>query len=671
MIPELGHFALILALGIAIVQAVLPLIGVARRIPEWTAIAVPAARAQALFSLVAFGCLTYAFVVNDFSVAYVARNSNLEQPLVYRIAGGWGAHEGSLLLWALLLSLWAVVITWFSRSLPVEFTARVMAVIGFVCIGFLLFMLATSNPFDRLLPAPPNGRELNPLLQDPGLALHPPLLYMGYVGMVVPFAFAIAALLDGRLDAAWVRWSRPWTAVGWTFLTLGIALGSWWAYYELGWGGWWFWDPVENASFMPWLVATGLLHSLAVTEKRGAFKSWTVLLAIFAFSLSLLGTFLVRSGVLVSVHAFATDPSRGVFILAFLGIVIGSSLILYAWRAAAVSGGGSFEFLSRDTMLLVNNVLLTVASATILVGTMYPLFLDALNLGKVSVGPPYFETVFVPVMLPLLFLMGVGPLTHWKKDNILRLYRKLRLAFVLSIIIAVILLLLRRSGLPFMVGVGLSLAIWIILTGAMTIWEQLKNRKSFQERMRSLSMSVMGMTIAHVGVAVFLVGVTLTTAFTQEKDIRMGPGDRLVLSGYTFLFEGVRQLEPDIEADRNYLTNRGTIRIFQDGDEVAILYPEKRIYASQGGNSMTEAAIDAGLARDLYVALGEPVKNGAWSVRVYYKPFIQWLWFGSLLMGIGGLVAAADRRYRMARKLVKSAEHTSPIDEPATEGKSA
>ncbi len=668
MIPEIGHFALLLALGIAVVQAILPLIGVARRIPEWTAIAVPAVRAQAVFVLVAFGCLTYAFVVNDFSVAYVANNSNLAQPMVYRISGVWGAHEGSLLLWALLLSLWAVVISWFSRSLPVEFTARVMAVIGFISIGFLLFMLTTSNPFDRLLPAPPNGRELNPLLQDPGLALHPPLLYMGYVGMVVPFAFAVAALLDGRLDAAWVRWSRPWTAVSWTFLTFGIALGSWWAYYELGWGGWWFWDPVENASFMPWLVATGLLHSLAVTEKRGAFKSWTVLLAIFAFSLSLLGTFLVRSGVLVSVHAFATDPSRGVFILAFLGVVVGSSLILYAWRAASVSGGGSFEFLSRDTMLLVNNVLLTVAAATVLVGTMYPLFLDALNLGKVSVGPPYFETVFVPVMLPLLFLLGVGPLTHWKKDDMLRLVRKLWPAFVLSIVIAVVLLLLRQAGLLFMVGVGLFLGIWIAWTGTAAMLERLKNRNGFRARLQGLSLSVVGMTMAHIGVGIFVVGVTFTTTFSEEKDVRMEPGDELELSGYTYRFEGVRQLEPDIVAGRNYLTNRGTVRIFQDGDEVALLYPEKRVYTSQGGNPMTEAAIDSGLARDLYVALGEPAKDGGWSLRVYYKPFVMWLWLGSLIMGMGGLVAASDRRYRTAKNVPGPSSTTAGGDpRPARE----
>ncbi|MDJ0862929.1 MAG: heme lyase CcmF/NrfE family subunit [Gammaproteobacteria bacterium] len=664
MIPELGHFALILALGVTLVQGTLPLVGAARGIPEWTAVAVPAARAQLLFVVIAYGCLTYAFIINDFSVAYVAQNSNTAQPLVYQISGVWGAHEGSLLLWALFLAVWTVAVTVFSRVLPPAYTARVVAVLGLISVGFYLFMLATSNPFDRMLPAPAEGRELNPLLQDPGLAIHPPMLYLGYVGLSVPFAFAIAALLDGRLDAAWVRWTRPWTVLAWVFLTLGIALGSWWAYYELGWGGWWFWDPVENASFMPWLVATALIHSLAVTEKRGAFKAWTVLLSIFAFSLSLLGTFLVRSGVLVSVHAFATDPARGVFILIFLGLVVGGSLMLYAWRAGTVSGGGSFELFSRETFLLANNVLLIVAAASILIGTLYPLFLDALNLGKISVGPPYFDRVFVPLMLPLAFLLGIGPLIRWRRDQIRPQIKRFTPPIVVSGLIAVALILLPGAELRLMVWVGLSVAVWVGVMSLLGIADRVKNKANLLRGLGGLPRGFVGMTIAHAGVGVFIVGVTLVTAYSVEKDLRMSPGDIFPMADYSFRFEGVSPaLGP------NYRAQRGTVRVFRDDSEVALLHPEKRFYSSQT-SAMTEAAINAGLTRDLYVSLGEPIPGTAdWSVRLYYKPFVQWIWLGTVFMGIGGILAATDRRYRIASKVKRASTTAAARSGPALESK--
>jgi cytochrome c-type biogenesis protein CcmF len=652
MIAEIGHFALILALSVAVVQSVLPLVGAARAIPGWVAVAVPAARAQLFFLVVAFGALTYAFVTTDFSVAYVANNSNTAQPLVYRISAVWGAHEGSLLMWALLLAIWTVAVTAFSRAMPAEFVARVVAVCGLISIGFLLFMLLTSNPFDRLLPAPAQGRELNPLLQDPGLALHPPMLYVGYVGLTVPFAFAVAALLEGRVDAAWVRWARPWTLIAWVFLTLGISLGSWWAYYELGWGGWWFWDPVENASFMPWLVATGLLHSLAVTEKRGAFKAWTVLLAIFAFSLSLLGTFLVRSGVLVSVHAFATDPARGVFILIFLGLVIGSSLLLYAWRAPAVAGGGSFELMSRETLLLLNNVILVVASASILLGTLYPLFMDALELGKISVGPPYFNSVFVPLMLPLVLLMGLGPLVRWKEDSPSVLARRLWPYAVGAVALGTALLVLLAGHAAFGVAASVALAIWIALSSGAGLARRLGNR-GLVAGLRGLPRGYVGMHLAHLGVAVFVIGVAVSSAFSREQDVRMAVGDSLTLGGYTFQFEGVSRVPGP-----NYLATRGTVRVTRGSEPVLVLHPEKRQYGSQA-SPMTEASIDAGLTRDLYVALGEAAEEGGWSLRVYYKPFVQWIWLGTVIMGLGGLLAATDRRYRLASERAPEPRETA------------
>jgi cytochrome c-type biogenesis protein CcmF len=637
MVPELGHFALILALCLALVQTIFPLIGAGWNIPNWMAVARPAAVGQLVFMTIAFACLTYAFVNNDFSVLYVASHSNSALPLAYRIASVWGGHEGSLLLWNLLLSFWTVAVVIYSRSLPQTMATRAIAVMGFISIGFLLFMIFTSNPFDRLFPVPPDGQDLNPLLQDPGLVIHPPMLYMGYVGFSVAFSFAIAALLGGTLDSAWARWSRPWTLVAWIFLTLGITLGSWWAYYELGWGGWWFWDPVENASFMPWLVGTALVHSLAVTEKRSVFKNWTVLLAIIAFSLSLLGTFLVRSGVLTSVHAFATDPARGVFILAFLGVVVGLSLLLYAWRAPTVGKGGHFEAMSKETLLLFNNILLVVACGAVLLGTLYPLFIDALGLGKISVGPPYFSVVFFWIMAPLMFLLGIGPLTRWKNDQSKTLFIKLRYTFIVTIALAVILpvLVIGKAGL--VVFPGMAAAIWIILTSLQNVREKLSQRS---KGLASLPRSFYGMTTAHIGVAIFVVGVTLSNAFSVEKDVRMAPQKSLELAGYSFIFEGTQPL-----TGPNYQADQGLIKVLKNGEKVAVLQPEKRLYRVQR-MPMTEAAIDWGFTRDIYVALGEPLDGGAWSVRVYYKPFIRWIWLGGLLMVLGGLLAATDKRYR-------------------------
>jgi len=654
MIPELGHFALIMALVMSLIQASLPVIGAAKGINSWMAIAKPVARLQLFFMLSSFAALVYAFVVHDFSVAYVANNSNTALPLIYRVSAVWGAHEGSLLLWALTLSIWTGAVTVFSRSIPKDMLARVISVMGMVSVGFLLFMLLTSNPFDRLAVAPLEGRDLNPLLQDFGLAIHPPMLYMGYVGFSVAFSFAIAAMLGGKLDAAWARWSRPWTNIAWLFLTLGISLGSWWAYYELGWGGWWFWDPVENASFMPWLVGTALMHSLAVTEKRGTFKAWTVLLAIFAFSLSLLGTFLVRSGILTSVHAFATDPSRGVFILMFLVIVIGGSLLLYAWRAPSIRSSTTFELFSRETALLFNNVILVVVAASILLGTLYPLLLDALGVGKISVGPPYFESVFVPLTIPLALLLGVGAMMRWKQDKPMRLVKALGLLFVISIVVGSSLPLL-FSRYEFGAAIGLMLAMWITLTTLQGIRLRVANKGYSLQSFMSVPRSFYGMSIAHIGVAVFIVGITLTSIYSEEKDVRMMPGEQFVLGGYSFEFKGaVSTPGPNYNAQKGFLT------VSKDNQIVATMYPEKRVYRVQR-SPMTEAAIDAGITRDLFIALGEPRgADGAWSLRLYVKPFIRWIWLGTIIMALGGLLAATDRRYRMPKKnSVNKAEATA------------
>ena len=646
MIPEIGQLALALALCLALAQASLGIAGAARGDGLWMAAVRPAAQGQFVFVAIAFGCLTYAFVANDFTVAYVASNSNSALPVAYRVTGVWGGHEGSILLWTLILGVWTLGVTFFSRHLPDDMVARVLGVMGIVSTGFLLFTLFTSNPFLRLFPAPADGRDLNPLLQDPGMVIHPPMLYMGYVGFSIAFSFAVAALLSGRLDAAWARWSRPWTTAAWAFLTVGIALGSGWAYYELGWGGWWFWDPVENASFMPWLVGTALIHSLAVTEKRGAFRSWTVLLAIVAFALSLLGTFLVRSGVLTSVHAFAVDPTRGIFILALFALFIGGALVLYAWRTSRIGLGGDFKLVSRESMLLANNVFFAAAAGTVFLGTMFPLAMDALNLGKYSVGPPYFEIVFVLVMAPALFLMGIGPLARWKKASLPDLATRLRWAFATSLAAGLVLpFAMGRWGA--LVAFGLLLAAWVAASGVVQLYEKVGNAAngaSAWARLHNTPRATYGMLLAHFGVAVFVTGVTLVKGYDSERDVRMEPGDVVELGGYTFRLDGVRDVQGP-----NYVAARAQIQVSKNGRAFTTLYPEKRIYRVQN-MPMTEAAIDTGFTRDLYVSLGDAVSATAWVVKVQHKPFIDWIWGGCLLMALGGALAASDRRYRVAVK---------------------
>jgi cytochrome c-type biogenesis protein CcmF len=641
MIPELGNFALIVALLLALTQAVLPLIGAQRGNLTLMAVARPAAQGQFVFVLIAYFCLVYAFITNDFSVENVARNSFSQLPEIYRFTATWGSHEGSFLLWVLILAFWTTAVSVFSRHLPDDMVARVLGVMGLISVGFLAFLLTTSNPFDRLLPAAADGRDMNPLLQDWGMIIHPPMLYMGYVGFAVAFAFAIAALLSGRLDAAWARWSRPWTTVAWAFLTLGIMLGSWWAYRELGWGGWWFWDPTENASFMPWIAGTALIHSLAVTEKRGAFKAWTVLLALIAFSLSLLGTFLVRSGVLSSVHAFATDPARGAFILGFLVIVIGGSLALFAWRAPKMLTGGRFNWFSREALLLANNVVLLAALGSVLLGTLYPLLIDALGMGKISVGPPYFNAVFVPLMAPALFLMGIGPLARWKEASLPDMVTRLKWALAISVATGV-LLPLTLDGFNGWATFGFAISMWILLTVLIGFRERMKNGG----RLATLPRSFWGMQLAHFGMAVGVAGITLVANYQEERDVRMNIGDHTTLAGYTFTFQGTTE-----HAGPNYRAARGTVEVSKDGKKLFVMHPEKRIY-NASGMPMTEAAIDPNFFRDVYVALGEPLDNEAkaWAVRVFHKPFINWLWFGAVFMVVGGFLAASDRRYRIAVK---------------------
>ena len=648
MIPEIGHFSLILALLVALTLGSFPIIGAARGNTVWMGLAKPLSALQ--FALIAFSflCLAYAFAAKDYSVVYVANNSNSQLPLQFRIAAVWGGHEGSLLLWALILSIWTLAVSLFSKHIPDAMRARILGVMGLISVGFLLFMLMVSNPFDRLMPAALDGKDLNPLLQDPGMIFHPPMLYMGYVGFSVAFAFSIAALLGGQLDAAWARWSRPWTIMAWVFLTVGIMAGSNWAYYELGWGGWWFWDAVENASFMPWLVGTALIHSLAVTEKRGSFKAWTVLLAICAFSLSLLGTFLVRSGVLTSVHAFATDPRRGVFILAFLVVVIGGSLLLFAWRASTVGRGGKFDVVSRESFLLANNVLLAVAALSVLLGTLYPLFLDALNLGKISVGPPYFDAVFAPLMAPAVFLMGVGPIARWKDAALPELVVRLRWALAISAITAIVLPLLLGNLTP-MIGLGLFLAFWVFASSAELVYQRLrKSEGGLLAGIAASSRSWWGMVIAHLGIAVFVLGVTVVKGFESEIAVKMHPGDVAHLAGYDFRFDGVESRNGP-----NYTASHGQIHVSKNGVLRTVLEPEKRLYTVTN-MPMSEAGISPHLIHDLYASLGEPLDGGAWSVRIYHKPLVEWIWFGCLMMAFGGLLAMSDKRYRL-NKQAKSA----------------
>ena len=635
MIVELGHYALILALLVALLQGVLPLIGTITRNWHWQSLARPAAVMQFVLVSLAFAALAYAFQENDFSVRYVAENSNTRLPTMYRFAAVWGGHEGSLLLWLELLAVWTVSVAIFSRQMPLAMVARVISVLGLISTGFLLFVLATSNPFERLFPVPIEGKDLNPLLQDPGLVIHPPMLYMGYVGFSVAFAFAIAALLAGRLDVAWARWSRPWTLVAWAFLTFGIGLGSWWAYTELGWGGWWFWDPVENASLMPWLVGTALIHSLIVTEKRGSFKAWTVLLAISAFSLSLLGTFLVRSGVLNSVHAFATDPTRGVFILVFLALVVGCSLTLFAWRAGSVSLGTKMIWISRESVLLSNSVLLVVATAAVLLGTLYPLVIDALDMGKLSVGPPYFNTVFVPLMVPVLFLMVLGVRARWRESTLQEWLHPLRRIGVAALLGGGLVAL--YFGWSWGVAGGMAMGIWVILGTLEPAVERLR-------KPGKIPLSFFAMHCAHLGIAVMVIGVTLSKGYEVEKDVRIAAGDTVTLGAYSFELQRVIEV-----TGPNYVAKRAEVLVKRNGDTVTTLFPEKRRYVSTA-MPMTEAAIDTNLWRDLYVSLGEPLNNPAqeWSMRFYLKPFLLWIWLGVLMMVFGGLLAVTDKRYRRA-----------------------
>ena len=651
MIPELGHFALVLACVLAALQAFLPGLGTQRGNPTWMRSASSLALGQGFLVLLAYLALTWAFIEHDFSVRYVANNSNTELPLAYRISGVWGGHEGSLLLWSLVLSAWTVAVVALSRRLPMLFRARVLAVLGFVSLGFLAFMLATSNPFDRLIPPAMQGRDLNPLLQDPGLVIHPPMLYMGYVGFAVAFAFAIAALWGGHLHAAWARWTRPWVTAAWMFLTLGIGLGSWWAYHELGWGGWWFWDPVENASFMPWLVGTALIHSLAVTEKRNTFKRWTVLLALLAFSLSLLGTFLVRSGVLVSVHAFANDPARGVYILGFLAVVVGGGLTLYATRAHHIESPGHFELLSRETLLLFNNVFLLIATFAILLGTLYPLIVDVLGLPSMSVGPPYFNLVFLPLMMPLLFLAAIGPISRWKRTRARELLRRLQVPLILALALGIAVPWAVFGSTSPLVVVGTMLGVWCISGTLTALWRQFSRMRrgtSTGYSLRRLPRHMIGMTCAHAGLGVIALGIAFTTAFSVERELVMNEGDKVAFAEHEFVFHGVREVDGP-----NYQAQQGHLSVYREGVLVAELRPEKRTYLVQS-SPMTEAAIHSTVWRDVYAALGVGQPGGGWGVRLYVKPFIQWLWGGALLMTFGGLLALSDRRYRYRRGRVRA-----------------
>tara|TARA_R110001592_G_scaffold52649_9_gene161334 strand:+ start:42427 stop:44367 length:1941 start_codon:yes stop_codon:yes gene_type:complete len=643
MLPEVGHFSLILGLALSILLGTLPMYGASFNNTLLMKMAKPLAGGQFIFILFSFFILGYAFLQDDFSVQYVANHSNTLLPVQYKISAIWGGHEGSLLLWALILSGWTAAVVLFSKSLPLIVYARVLSVMGLIAVGFLLFILLTSNPFDRYLPQfPSEGSDLNPLLQDFGLIVHPPMLYMGYVGFSVVFAFAIAALLGGQLDAAWAKWSRPWTTVAWAFLTFGIALGSWWAYYELGWGGWWFWDPVENASFMPWLVGAALIHSLAATEKRGVFKSWTVLLAILTFSLSLLGTFLVRSGVLTSVHAFASDPARGQFVLALLGITLFCSLTLYAFKVPQVRGRIHFSLLSKETFLLTNNLLLLVAWVTVMLGTLYPLVLDFLGGARLSIGPPYFNALFVPLMSILAVMMGFGIVSRWKDNSVDYLVKKLRLVAVLAVLVALVTPFIAFKEFHFGAFLGLFLFSWILFVSIQDMIDKSTSTKGFIYGFKRLRPAYFGMVCGHVGFAITLLGVAMVSIESDERDIRLTMGDQIQVQNYIFTFESIEKIQGP-----NYVADRASFTVMDSETKKVISYlnPEKRIYLAKN-SPMTEAAIDPGLFRDLYVALGEKLENGAWAVRIQIKPFIRWVWFGALVMGLGGLLAVADKRYR-------------------------
>ncbi|EOC1797406.1 heme lyase CcmF/NrfE family subunit [Vibrio fluvialis] len=651
MIAEIGHFALILALALAVLLSVLPLVGASKNNHMLMNAARPLSIGMFMMLALSFGILLWAFYTNDFTLQYVASNSNSQLPWYYRLTAVWGAHEGSLLLWVLIQAGWTLAVATLSRGMPQESVARVLAVMGLISVGFLLFIIVTSNPFTRTLPHfPIDGRDLNPLLQDPGLIIHPPMLYMGYVGFSVAFSFAIASLMTGRLDTAWARWSRPWTTAAWLFLTVGIALGSWWAYYELGWGGWWFWDPVENASFMPWLAGTALMHSLAVTEKRGTFKAWTVLLAISAFSLSLLGTFLVRSGILVSVHAFASDPARGMFILGFLVFVIGGSLLLFALKGSSVRVRGNFELVSRENALLANNVLLIAALVVVLIGTLLPLVHKQLGLGSVSIGAPFFNTLFAWLMVPFAFLLGIGPLIRWKRDNLSKLIKPMLISGVIALLFGALIVQLTTEHFSSMAFMGWVMALWIVCLHAVELYERTTHRHTFLAGIGKLQRSHWSMMLGHLGLAVTIIGIAMVQNYSIERDVRLAPGEHFKLQEYEFFFKGLRDKDGP-----NYDGYIADFEITQNGKYLNTLHAEKRFYRT-ARSMMTEAAIDRGLTRDLYIAMGERLDdNNAWAVRIYYKPFVRWIWAGALLMALGGALAISDKRYRFRKNAQQEA----------------
>ncbi len=649
MIPELGHFSLIIGLAFAVLLASVPLIGAARKDQYLVRYAWPLSYGMAFFILLSVIALAYSFATDDFSVAYVAGHSNSQLPIFFKIAAVWGGHEGSLLFWVFSLSAWAAAVAMFSKGLEEIFTARVLSILAMIIIGFTLFMILTSSPFERLLPVPAEGRDLNPMLQDVGLIFHPPMLYLGYVGFAVSFAFAIAALMSGRLDSAWARWSRPWTLAAWVFLTGGISLGSWWAYYELGWGGWWFWDPVENASFMPWLIGTALLHSVIVTEKRGAFRNWTVLLSIFAFSLSLLGTFIVRSGVLTSVHSFAADPSRGMFILLLLGLAIGGSLTLFALRASEMASPARFELNSKETFLLVCNVLLTVSCGTVLLGTLYPLLIDALNMGKISVGPPYFNSVFVPIALVLFVFMGFGPISRWKKSKPGEIRRQALIPAIIAAVVGLAMPFLIDGQFNAWVVAGIATATWVTLMTLRAAYNIVKPRADADVSLARITRSQAGMLLAHMGIAMSIVGATMVSNYSLEKSVRMGPGISHELAGYTFKYTETKTVQGP-----NYVAKQGQVEVYKDDKMLTLLKPDRRQYTVHTMD-MTEAGIDWGFTRDLYVTMGDPVSATEFAVRLNYKPYVRWIWIGSIFMMIGGIFAASDKRYRVRQSAKENA----------------
>lgn len=655
MIPELGNFALILAFCLSILLGVVPLVGAARGNLVWMSLARPLTAGVFVFLSISLFILGYSFVTDDFSVQFVANHSNTLLPLQYKVTAVWGGHEGSFLFWTWMLAAWMLAVTIFSKAMPEDFVARVLAIMGLICVGYTLFMLATSNPFDRVLPLPPaDGADLNAALQDFAFIIHPPALYMGYVGFSVVFAFAIAALLSGRLDSAWARWCRPWANVAWAILTLGLSLGSWWAYYELGWGGWWAWDPVENPPLITWLLGAALIHSLAATEKRGVFKSWTILLAIMAFASSLLGTFITRSGLLTSVHAFATDPTRGVYILGFLGFIVGGSLLLYAIRAPSLKSEFGFGSYSREVFLLANNLILVVASAAILLGTLYPMVYQAMSGGDlISVGPPYFNTIFVPLMGILVVFMGIGPISRWKKTSGAYLWKQLSKVALAAVILGIIIPVVLNMGIPLSTIGTVVLGLWVVFAMLKDLALKVSNKPTVRAGLRSLSMSYWGMQLAHFGFAMTMAGACLTSIYSIERSVLLQPGQSADLGNYTFVFEGTRPVQGP-----NFIADEATMRVIRDGTYLRDLYPQKRLYIASGSPT-TQMGIDGRFLRDLFITLGEPRESGAWSMTIYVKPFVRWIWIGTLFIAFGGILAVTDKRYRRFKVKRMSESETS------------